>query len=245
MFQQRRAAAPTVRLTDPSAIAVLASPVRQELFDTLEALGGIATIADLAEQLGRPADGLYYHVELLRRAGLFVAAPVGRSRAGRSERRYRLPVRAGRQIGLGYRTRDPRNVAAVRSVVGGMLRIARRDFDRALAGDIVVEGPRRELWAARGTGWVSDAELAAINRLLNRLAELLRRPRGGPRRRLISLCFVLAPMAARPKRRRPKRPGPAIRPAARGARSGTTAPRRRRAGRAPSRTGRRTARTRR
>src|SRR5262245_10366834 len=116
MFQQRRAEVPSVRITDPSAIAVLASPVRQELFDTIEALGGVATISELADQLGRPADGLYYHVERLRRAGLLVAAPVGRSPAGRSERRYRLPVRAGRPLGLGYRPRDPRNVAAVRSV---------------------------------------------------------------------------------------------------------------------------------
>ncbi|TMQ08185.1 MAG: helix-turn-helix transcriptional regulator [Deltaproteobacteria bacterium] len=218
MFQQRRAEAATVRITDPAAITVLASPVRQELFDTLEALGGVATIAELAEQLGRPADGLYYHVELLRRAGLLAVAPDGRSRAGRSERRYRLPVRSGRPIGLGYRPRDARNVAAVRSLVGGMLRIARRDFDRALAGDVVVDGPHRELWAARGTGWVSDAELAQINRLLSRLSQLLRRPRGAARHRLISLCFVLAPMTARPKRRRP---------AQRRSRPRTDAPRRR------------------
>jgi hypothetical protein len=208
MLQRRRTGVSAVHITDPSAIAVLASPVRQELFDTLEALGGLATIAELAEQLGRPADGLYYHVELLRRAGLFVPAAIGRSRAGRSERRYRTPARGGRLIGLGYRVRDPRNVAAVRSVVGGMLRIARRDFDRALAGDVVTEGPRRELWAARGTGWVSDAELAQINRLLLQLTALLRRPRVGPRHRLISLCFVLAPMTARPKRRGAERTDP-------------------------------------
>src|SRR5215468_3321101 len=119
MFQQRRAEPSTARITDASAIAALASPVRQELFDTLEALGGVATIAELAEQLGRPADGLYYHVELMRRAGLLVAAPVGKSRAGRSERRYRIPGAPGRQVGLGYRPRDPRNAAAVRGVVGG------------------------------------------------------------------------------------------------------------------------------
>src|SRR5689334_6560879 len=175
MFQQRRGPIRGGRISDAAAIAALASPVRQELFDTLEALGGVATIAELAEQLGRPADGLYYHVDLLRRAGLLVAAPAGRSRAGRSERRYRIPARPGR-VGLGYRPREPRNVAAVRAVVGGMLRIARRDFDRALVGDVVVDGPRRELWAARGTGWVSDAELAALNRLLVQLTQLLRRP---------------------------------------------------------------------
>ncbi|HET7504517.1 MAG TPA: hypothetical protein VFK02_26025, partial [Kofleriaceae bacterium] len=98
----------------------------------------------------------------------------------------------------------------VTGVVGGMLRIARRDFDRALAGVAQVDGPLRELWAARGTGWVSDAELAEINRLLVRLTRHLRRPRGRARQRLISLCFVLAPMAIRPTRREPS-PRPARR----------------------------------
>lgn len=215
MFQQRRDRFRGGRITDPAAIAALASPVRQELFDTLEALGGVATIAELAEQLGRPADGLYYHVDLLRRAGLLIAAPAGRSRAGRSERRYRIPGPLGRQVGLGYRPREPRNAAAVRAVVGGMLRIARRDFDRALVGDVVVQGPHRELWAARGTGWVSDAELTAINRLLVQLTRLLRRPRGGARHRLISLCYVLAPMTPRPLRRAGVRRAAKRRPRAR------------------------------
>jgi DNA-binding transcriptional ArsR family regulator len=217
MFQHRRGPIRDGRITDAAAIATLASPVRQELFDTLEALGGVATIAELAEQLGRPADGLYYHVDLLRRAGLLIAAPARRSRAGRSERRYRI-AGPSRSIGLGYRPHDPRNSAAVRAVVGGMLRIARRDFDRALVGDVVVDGPGRELWAARGTGWVSDAELAALNRLLVQLTRLLRRPRGGARHRLISLCYVLAPMTPRPRRRSAAAPSAPRRPRARRAR---------------------------
>jgi len=223
MFQYRRGAAAAL-LTDPGAIAALASPVRQEVFDTIDALGGTATIAELAAQLGRPADGLYYHVEVLRRAGLLSTAPDGRSHAGRPERRYRIPVREGMRVSLGYRPREPRNAAAVRGVVGGMLRIARRDFDRALAGDAVIDGARRELWAARRTGWVSDADLAAINRLLRELLAHLGRPRDESRRRMVSLCFVLAPMTARPTRRgaapnraadRPKRSGRSPRPAQR------------------------------
>jgi hypothetical protein len=200
MFQRRRARLAAGRIADPETIAVIASAVRQELIDALEALGGTATIVELAEQLGRPADGLYYHVELLCRAGLFVLAPGPRSRTGRSERRYRLPPRAAAPLGLRY---EPRNVSAVRGVVASMLRIARRDFDRAITSDreVAVDGLLRELWASRGTGWVSDTELAELNRLLVRLIGLLRRPRGGMRRHLVSLCFVLAPMPARPRRR--------------------------------------------
>jgi len=56
-FQTVKAVDRTGRITGKSAIAVLASPVRQEIVDTVEAAGG-ATIAELAIQLGRPADGL-------------------------------------------------------------------------------------------------------------------------------------------------------------------------------------------
>ncbi len=51
-----------------------------------------------------------------------------------------------------------------------MLRVAGRDFTRALAdADTVAEGPLRELWAARDKGWVGNAELAEINRMLMRI----------------------------------------------------------------------------
>jgi len=189
------------------AIGALASPVRQELIDTVDGLGGAATIAELAAQLGRPADGLYYHVRQLVRAGLLVAED------GDGAEQYRTPGR--RALALDYRPDDPASARAVGRVAGSMLRIARRDFDAALAiPGVVAEGPRRALWAARAKGWVSRAELREINALLARLVDLVRRPRDRERAQLVSLCFVLAPIEARPSRRaangatRAKKPRP-------------------------------------
>jgi DNA-binding transcriptional ArsR family regulator len=175
----------TGRITGKSAIAALASPVRQEIIDTVEALGS-ATIAELAVQLGRPADGLYYHVRRLVRAGLLVGNGSG----------YRTPPATG-PLRLDY-DRDP---AAVRRVIASMLRIARRDFDAGFAG-ATTRGPRRSLWAGRVTGWVGARELAEINMLIARLDKLLHRPRRRGADQLASWCFVLAPLAARPARRR-------------------------------------------
>jgi hypothetical protein len=172
----------TGRITGKSAIAALASPVRQEIIDTVEALGS-ATIAEIAVQLGRPADGLYYHVRRLVRAGLLVGNGSG----------YRTP----RPLRLDY-DRDP---AAVRRVIASMLRIARRDFDAGFAG-ATTRGPRRSLWAGRATGWVGVRELAEINTLIARIDKLLHRPRRRDSDQLASWCFVLAPLAARPARRR-------------------------------------------
>ncbi len=190
------------RIRDPRAIAALAQPARQELIDTVEALGGAATIAELAAQLGRPADGLYYHVRRLVAAGLLVPAP-----ANGGGERFRVPT--SRSRALDYAPDDPKNAAAVRRVVAGMLRIARKDFDRGLAiPDVVTHGAHRALWASRAKAWVGPAELAEINALLARLVALLRRPRARGRDRLISLCWVLAPTPPHAGRRRQLRGSP-------------------------------------
>ena len=184
-------------------IRVLTSPLRQEIIDTIEARGGETTVSELASELGRPADGLYYHLKLLAKSGLLVELP-GRNSDGRAERRYQVRKRREGPLTLEYRPKDRQNRKAVGGVIDQMVRIAARDFHRAFAREaIVVDGPRRELWAARSKGWVSEAELEAINRLLRRLNRRLRHRRSGSRDRLISVCFVLAPVQPKATRRKP------------------------------------------
>jgi hypothetical protein len=87
-------------------------------------------------------------------------------------------------------------------VAGSVLRVAERDFKRALADPAAVdEGPRRELWAARGKGWVGPGQLAEINRLLARMIELLQQPRTPEKQTLIALSWVLAPLEPQSPRR--------------------------------------------
>jgi DNA-binding transcriptional ArsR family regulator len=174
----------------------LASPARIELIDTLEALGGEASVAELAAQLGRPADGLYYHLRQLAEGGLLIeeATPEGR--------RYRTRMPRGERLRLRYRPGKTANAEAVDGVAASVLRVAGRDFSRALADpSSIVEGPLRELWAARNKGWVGDAELAEINKLLLRINTLLRRARSPTRDRLVALSWILAPVDAKPARR--------------------------------------------
>lgn len=193
--RRRRATAVPTTLAAAKAIALLAHPLRQEIADTLAAMGGEGDVAALAAQLGRPADRLYYHCRLLQRGGLLQQVD-GDARA----RRYRLAGPAGQALWLDYRG-DSDARAAVTQVIDGMLHIAQRDFRAALAEPrTVLAGERRELWAARSKGWVNAAEVAEINRLLARLEQLLLGPRRPGRDRLMSLSFVLAPLAPAPRR---------------------------------------------
>ncbi len=183
-------------------IALLASPARIEIMDTLEALGGAVTVAELAAALGRPADGLYYHLRRLADGGLIEETLAA------DGRRYRTRTRPGRRLSLRYRPGRTTNARAVRRVAASIARVAQRDFARALADPAsVVAGPRRELWAARGKGWVGPAELAEINRLLGRLSALLLAPRTPRKTKLVALSWVLAPLDAKPARRATPRRG--------------------------------------
>ena len=178
----------------PDHIALLASPTRQELVDTLDALGGEAAVAELASQLGRPVAGLYYHLQLMARAGLIEEL----AGAG-SARRYRVPP----ALRLRYRPGSTANARAVTQFAGGMLRIAQRDFAAAIRDPrVAVDGPHRMLWAARVKGWVGDAELTEINQLIARLAVLVSPERAAGRDRMIALTWLLAPVRTRKPRAR-------------------------------------------
>ncbi|MET0226570.1 MAG: helix-turn-helix domain-containing protein [Dokdonella sp.] len=189
---------------DADEIELLASPTRIEIVDTLEALGGAVSVAELAQQMARPADGLYYHLRQLADGGLIEQEDDAEGR------RYRTRTRKGDRLRLRYRPGSNANAQAVGRVAASVLRVAGRDFARALADDAaIVEGTHRELWAARGKGWVGPAELAEINRLLKRLMDLLQKPRRARDGKLVALSWVLAPVDAKPAKRQPAKRKPA------------------------------------
>ena len=169
-------------------IRSIASPVRAAVLDALEVTGP-ATVAELAEALGYPADGLYYHLALLERFGLVI-----RSRPDKKTGAVRFDV-PGRPMTLQYRLPDRQHARATTEVVATMLRSASRGFRRAYApGLATVEGPRRNLRAGRRTAWLTPDDLRALNYHLERIHQLF--GRGRPRRsgaRLHEFTYVLAP----------------------------------------------------
>jgi hypothetical protein len=182
-------------------IRAIRSPVRQEILDKAQALGPFS-IAELAHVVGRPADGLYYHVKALLAVGLL--QPAGERGAGRRrEALYQTPAPED-GLWLVYDPTDPANVGAVNGVVGGMLRLTERSFAAAFRPGAVCAGPYRDLWAVRNEGWLTDDELREVNRTLARLRELFAAPRREGSR-LHALTFVLTPMVANSARRASRR----------------------------------------
>lgn len=163
------------------------------------------SLAELGALLGRPSDGLYYHVRMLERTGL-VRSAGKRIVNGRPEALYRA---VASQFALRYAPDPARHAAAVNGVVAAMLRLGARDFRRALSREGVrLAGPDRDLWALRTTGWLRPADVRRVNRLIRHLAETA--VRGRPPGRLYAISALLAPLddrkhtAGRRPRRKPR-----------------------------------------
>ena len=175
-------------IRDVRHVRSVTSPVRAAAIDALEVIGP-ATVAELAEVLGYPADGLYYHLARLERFGLVIrSGPDKKTGAAR----FDVP---GRPMMLQYRLEDRQHARATTEVVATMLRSAARGFRRAYApGLATVEGAHRNLRAGRRTAWLTPDDVRALNYHLERIHQLF--GRGRPRRsgaRLHEFTYVLAP----------------------------------------------------
>jgi predicted transcriptional regulator len=176
-------------------MAALTSPVRQELLDVMTRMGAVS-LAEVAAVLGRPPDGLYYHVRLLSRAGLVRPAGV-RRRGKRVESLFRA---AAPRFALRYASRPGSHARALNAIVAAMMRLGIRDFRRALKRPGTrLEGPDRELWALRTTGWLLPRQVRVLNRMIRRLTRAAESTT--PRGRLYGVTVLLTPLTRERVRR--------------------------------------------
>lgn len=188
----------TTSSIEPREVVLLSSPLRLEIVNCLEASDSMTT-SEIASELGVPSDGLYYHLRILVEGGL-VEKRTQRIHGKRTA--VFRSLLAGRKIR--YDTREPDNSEALRGFVGTVLRVAERDFAKALdSGLAEEEGDARDLWIARLRAWLTRDDRIRLNRLLEEIAELFERPRRPEADKLVTLSYMVAPIDPRPVRRRP------------------------------------------
>src|SRR5687768_15775277 len=125
-------------VVEPRQIRALVSPARQDILDAVTAIGP-CSVSELASALGRPADGLYYHIKALMRARLLTGVE-GEAKG------LQLDV-VNRGFHLKYQPGSVANRTAVLRAVGAMVRSSERTFRHAYRpGTAVVSGARRNLW---------------------------------------------------------------------------------------------------
>lgn len=156
-------------IRDPRQLALLVSVRRGEIVDCLAGTGP-ATIRQVAAALGMRASALYHHFQLLEEAGLVVAAGT-RLEHGKPARLYRTPCV---QMRWGIGLLDPEHAETWRKLNAAQCRQSERDFARGLeSADAVAEGPGKNLRSFRIVGRPDAETLAAINRHLDQITELL------------------------------------------------------------------------
>lgn len=182
----------TVWIKDPAQIRALESPMRQEIVDAITAIGP-CSITELAANLGRAPDSLYFHVKKLLEVEL--VQEVGKRKQGRHEWAiYAMPGRVARII---YSNAVS---GSVRKVVAGAVRLSLREFNEAITKKTTrTSGPLRNLWGGRTKGWLSEADLAEVNKLLEQLHQIMYRSEPGPGREVHSFAWVVAPAQIRPR----------------------------------------------
>lgn len=167
---------------------------------------GAVSIADLAGLLGRPADGLYYHVRALLKVGLLLEhgdRPVRNGR-GRTEVLYAVPGR----LQLKYEPKNPANVAGIKRAARAMLRITGRTFEQAFDSGLAIgSGPNRNIVSGRMKGWLTPDQVAQVNALIERIGGVLAAGRRTSASRPYAVTYVLTPLATRPARRQPRTKG--------------------------------------
>jgi AcrR family transcriptional regulator len=176
----------------------LASPLRLEILGQFTTPGGMS-IAEVAARMGRSASGLYYHFDLLERAGILKRAGE-RRRGTRSEALFE-PVAA--RIALAVSPDRPPTVADARKALSAAFRMAERDFTAALeSGSFRESGPGRNLYAARMHCRLTPAVLGRLNKHLQAIESILERESRRTRvpadaDQFVSLTLALLPLPGR------------------------------------------------
>lgn len=185
-----------VEITGKRQLAALASPIRQEILNTIESIGP-CKVHEIAAELGRPADGLYYHLRALEKLALVQRgerAPSG----GRAAVVYDVP---GRPMRVQHDPGDPAQRRAADRATAAMLRLGRRDFARALEQGIAKLAPNeRNAAALRLRAWWDERQLAQMRRLLDELARLALGTRRRPGARAFAISLVYCPLPEHPRR---------------------------------------------
>jgi predicted ArsR family transcriptional regulator len=174
-------------------LRALASPVRIEIVGVFQTHGPLA-IRELAEKLGRPADGLYHHVRQLQKVGILRVAETRRA-GKRDEAVFELTAER-----FGH-TEQPKTSAMKHAIVqtaASALRLANREFRRAVLADKEEEDEgRTRAKLSRQRTWLADDDLAELHGMLEKIEAFLKRRTGRKQGRPFALTMVLVPLMKR------------------------------------------------
>lgn len=186
-----------IRVTSPRTWRVLLSPVRVEVAEALRA-GGPMSIAQLAAMLGRRADSLYRHVELLRKAGFVVHA--GHRKAGRHIEQLFDASARDFELDLGDDERGKAGQAVVETASAFAKAAERAVRDAASARALRLARDDRNITINYELSWLSPTGFRRVRDLVRQIKAIMDAGKG-PRKGQMYLTLAIATPVVRKSRR--------------------------------------------
>ena len=160
-------------LTTAAEARILLSPARFEIFEFLRAIAP-CTVAELAESLDKPADGLYPHLRKLEKIGVIEVVdrvPEGKTTAAV----YDL---TGDDVRFKVSDQPDAGNDAVGYMADLTLRVARKAVrDAKEAGTLRLGGKETPLILRSDLSWLTEEDVAEIRRLTDQILAILERGR--------------------------------------------------------------------
>lgn len=159
----------TLFIREADTLRALRAPIRQELVDALGRRGD-CSVKELADDLGRPAAALYYHIHELEAVGIIVES--GKKPAGkRTESAYSLTAD---RIMLDRDARSTEFLTALNDLHRSALRKAERDLERAI-GDAAGSAKQRDKAASllRLSARLRPGKAAQARRMMLELVQFM------------------------------------------------------------------------
>ncbi len=178
--------------------AALTSPLRLEILEHF-LVAGPASVAEIADRMGRAADSLYYHVRLLVKVGLLRQRGTRKS-GKRDEALYAL---VAPRIDLSCKPGSPASTASTMKTMVSAFRLAEREMRAALDDRTLrQDGRDRNFYAARMRCELSRKALADVNRHLTAIEAIFLRELKNPARgTACSLTVAMVPSLDHGRRR--------------------------------------------
>ena len=159
-----------VDLSRPDQLEALASPVRHQLHQTLDAIGP-CSVRELAARMGREPEALYYHLRPMLKAGIVVETGKRQARR-RAEAVYDV---AGRPLRIDPGVTTPRFLKAIVASATARLRLAERCLRQTIFSSRAHrQGPQRSFRIEQNNVRLTKASLKELNSRIDEMVAFLR-----------------------------------------------------------------------
>jgi DNA-binding transcriptional ArsR family regulator len=186
-----------VHIRTPAQWRAMGSPVRVEMLEVMRRLGPLS-LAEVAQRLDRPADGLYHHARVLLSAGIIRVverrtSPRAQRNGARPEAVYEL---AGKRIKVDLSSATGAKHSPLLRMIGSLHRASLRALATAQSAGRLNDPPTNWSYGWE-VAWLNKSNFKKVRKHLDAIVEILDAGRASSGGALYHLQTLAIPVARR------------------------------------------------